>query len=130
MSEQKNKLIIAITIAAISVILLGTVSFTFFPVEPKSPSSHPIFGFITARSPHLAVILIASDGTVNSTALNQIGNYYTQTNKIINQTILVQRDNIVIDGSGYAFDGSEIDLNGRVMSQLGTWISPTPAALP
>lgn len=113
MSEQKNKLIIAITIAAISVILLGAISFTFFPVEPKSPNSPSIFGFIAVRSNHLGVIFIASDGTVNSTTLNQNGNLYTQTGNIINQTILVQRDNIVIDGSGYAFDGSEIDLNGR-----------------
>lgn len=111
-SEQKNKLIIAVTIAAISVILLGAVSFTFFPVEPKSPSSHPLFGFIVASKP-LGVILIATDGNVNSTTLNQTGNLYTQTSNIINQTILAQRDNIVIDGSGYAFDGSEIDLNGR-----------------
>ena len=113
MSEQKNKLIIAITIAAISVILLGAVSFTFFPVEPKSPTSPSIFGFIAVRSNHLGIIFIASDGNVNSTTLNQIGNLYTQTSNIINQTILVQRDNIVIGGSGYAFDGSMIDLNGR-----------------
>jgi len=93
-SEQKNKLIIAVTIAAISVILLGAVSFTFFPVEPKSPSSHPLFGFIVASKP-LGVILIATDGNVNSTTLNQTGNLYTQTSNIINQTILAQRDNIV-----------------------------------
>ena len=61
----------------------------------------------------MGVILIASDGNANSTALNQIGNLYTQTSNIINQTILAQRDNIVIDGSGYAFDGSELNLNGR-----------------
>ena len=113
MSEQKNKLIIAMTIAVISVILLGAVSFAFFPVEPKSQNGNPFFGFITARSSHLGVIFVASDGNVNSTALNQTGNLYSQTNNIINQTILVQRDNIVIDGSGYAFDGSEINLNGR-----------------
>jgi hypothetical protein len=38
MSEHKNKLLLAIVIAAIAVILLGTVSYTFFPAEPKTQS--------------------------------------------------------------------------------------------
>jgi parallel beta-helix repeat protein len=114
MSEHKNKILLAIVIAAISVILLGMVSYTFFPAEPQAQRTPSNFGVgpvgAVGLPPVLPAITISNDGTVNSTAFNRTGDVYTQTCNIINQTILVQKDNIVIDGSGYAIEGSEIDL--------------------
>ena len=115
-SEHKNRLIVAVTIATISVILFGAVSFVFFPMEPTKPNN-PIYvagptGATSAAgvaSP-LPAIVISSDGNVNSTALKQTGNLYNQTDDINNQAIVVETDNIVIDGSGYAFSGSQINL--------------------
>jgi parallel beta-helix repeat protein len=109
MSEHKNKLLLAIVIAAIAVILLGTVSNTFFPAEPNT-QSHIIGAFSYVGFEKLSAITISNDGTVNSTAFTEAGDVYTQTGNVVNQTIIVQKNNVVIDGSGYSLSGSDIDL--------------------
>lgn len=111
-SEHKNKLIFAVAIAAISVIILGTVSYVFLPLEPSSQGSLYQMWTRPASWP-LSTIVIANDGSVNSTALLQTGEVYTQTRDIINQTILVQKNDIVLDGSGYSLQGSGISLQER-----------------
>jgi parallel beta-helix repeat protein len=109
MSEQKNRLIMAIAVAAIAVILLGAASFSFFPINPNTPSWPGNYGIVPGKQ--LPVILIAGDGSVNSTELKQTGDLCTLASDIINQTILVQRDNVVIDGSGNVLDGSVINID-------------------
>lgn len=105
LSEHKNKLLIAITVAVISVILLSTVSYVFFPVDSNS---EPAYLMWISKSVHLGTILIANDGNVNSTAFKQTGTLYTQTGDIVNQTILVQKNDISLDGSGHTLENSEI----------------------
>jgi parallel beta-helix repeat protein len=51
-------------------------------------------------------IYIRADGTVEGT--NRIlrdGNVYTFTGNIVNQSIIVEKDDIVIDGAGYTLEG-------------------------
>jgi len=67
-----------------------------------------------------AVIYIKSDGSVEPllTSVEQDGNVYTFTDDIYGE-IVVERDNIVIDGAGYTLQGKRrwdskgIDLTGR-----------------
>jgi nitrous oxidase accessory protein NosD len=140
MSQQKNKLVLAATLALISVFLLGGVSFTLFPsqvslkqhvqVEQFLPASSPtappileysvtsntssannsayayqIAGFYFAYQ--LPGIAIEKDGSINSTTapiLRDV-NTYTLTGDIVNQTIVVNCDNIIIDGAGHTLEG-------------------------
>jgi parallel beta-helix repeat protein len=150
MSAQKNKLTIVITLAIVSVLLLGGVSFTFFPTEtqPKavpnfvgSPNqllpnafiissnettkiaSHILWSAINAtqhfwtrpetpghtytiyQTKTTDTVVIASDGTVNSSAITRSGNTYTFTADAANQTLLIQHSNIVVDGANHALVG-------------------------
>jgi len=63
--------------------------------------------FMPIRTPQPAFI-IKSDGSVNpSTApIQRAGNIYTFTDDIAGYTIAVERNNIVLDGSGYTLQGN------------------------
>lgn len=73
------------------------------------------------KSQESGIIYIQSDGSIitstNATVpIQRVGNVYTFTDNINNYIIVVQRDNIVIDGAGYALGGQGeigIDLSYR-----------------
>ena len=55
-------------------------------------------------------IYIASDGSIYSSTnatvpIQRVGNVYTFNGSIIDYSIVVQRDNIVVDGAGYTLQG-------------------------
>jgi parallel beta-helix repeat protein len=52
-------------------------------------------------------IAIENDGSINSTsaAIQRIGNIYTLTGNIVNETISIQKDNIILNGGGYTLEG-------------------------
>jgi parallel beta-helix repeat protein len=51
-------------------------------------------------------IYIRADGSVEGTGnIQRDGNVYSFTGNIVNQSIVVERDNIVVDGAGYALEG-------------------------
>ena len=59
----------------------------------------------TAQDP---TISITSDGNVEGTnSINRIGDLYIFTENITNRKILVEKDNIVIDGESYTLTGAE-----------------------
>lgn len=72
-----------------------------------SSSSGSDYYFVVVRYYPLDTICISSDGTFNATngLIQQRGNTYTLTGNMVNQTILVQKDNIVLDGAGYSLQG-------------------------
>jgi parallel beta-helix repeat protein len=87
-------------LAAVSIfILLSTVIIGFLFVNSASANGIP--------APPINHIYIRSDGTVEpSTApLLRDGNIYVLTSDMPNSTIIVERDNIVIDGAGYGIHG-------------------------
>jgi parallel beta-helix repeat protein len=150
MSAQKNKTVLAATLAIISIFLLGGVSLTFFPSQNSSslpeaqftslqiplqitgdssnhlgapgqpgPSGAPApsggiyavgsTGAAGFFSPPINKIVIKEDGSVNSTALQQYGNTYTLTSDITNQTLVIQKNDVVVNGANHAltFNGIE-----------------------
>jgi parallel beta-helix repeat protein len=71
-------------------------------------------GILQAQS----TISIEADGSVEGTdRIQRVGNIYTFTDNIVNQLIVVERDDIVVDGAGYSLQGTGSDagitLNGR-----------------
>ena len=52
-------------------------------------------------------IAIESDGSINSTVapIQRVGDTYTLTGNIVNETISIQKDNIVLNGDGYTIEG-------------------------
>ena len=135
MSAQKNKTIISITLAMITVFLLGGVSFTFFPYQTSNsnflsttqdsklqafeqyPNSAHIMwtrpinateSYILTSLKPLNSIAIQPDGSINSTTapIHRNGDVYTQTSDIFNQTIIIQKDNIVFDGANHILQGN------------------------
>jgi parallel beta-helix repeat protein len=58
--------------------------------------------------PELPYVYIRADGTIEPQipSIQRVGETYTFTGNIINYTIEAQRDNIVIDGTGYTLQGN------------------------
>jgi parallel beta-helix repeat protein len=132
MSEQRNPIIIAITLALVSAFVLGGVSFALFPSQlnplalsekrsvlltlsstssmPSSLLGDDIFNIFVTKP--LDGVCIQSDGSLNSTTAPIIrdGDTYRFTDDIVNQTIVIQRDNIVIDGAGHTLQGYRRDI--------------------
>jgi len=53
-----------------------------------------------------STIYIKTDGSVEGTdKIQRDGNIYTFTDNIVNQSIVVEGDNIVVDGAGYTLEG-------------------------
>ena len=61
-------------------------------------------GFTQINLPN---ITIRADGTIEpqDVPIQRIGNIYTLTDDIVNQTLRIQRDNLVIDGAGHKIQG-------------------------
>jgi parallel beta-helix repeat protein len=80
-----------------------------------------VFDTQTANSQAYEFILIGSDGSIytstNATVpIQQDGNVYTFNGSIFDYSIVVQRDNIVVDGAGYILQGTGdigVDLSYR-----------------
>ena len=133
MSAQKDKTVLAATLAVIAVFLLGGFSFTFFPIQqptqqylptaahimwtkpPASSINLTITGPVSTGGPSYIVrryfpmdtVCIDSIGKVNATngLIRQQENTYTLTGSMINKTILIQKDGIVLDGAGFTLQG-------------------------
>ena len=74
------------------------------------------------RPQYSETIYIASDGSVYSSTnftvpIQRVGEVYTFNDNIIGYSIVIQRDNIVVDGAGYTLQGvgteTGINLSGR-----------------
>jgi parallel beta-helix repeat protein len=83
------------TVSAIVIAILLVTTFTLaFKIQPVEASG---------------TIYIRADGSVDPPAepISTVDNFtYTFTNDIINESIVVERNNIVIDGNGYKLQGS------------------------
>jgi parallel beta-helix repeat protein len=73
---------------------------------PSNSSGSGIYAVIPRYYP-LDTICIGSDGALNATngPIHQRGNTYTLTGNMVNGSILVQKDNVVLDGAGYSLQG-------------------------
>jgi len=83
----------------ISVLLVTVLLFSFFTLQfAEFAKADPMPGL------YLPAITIENDGTINpsTTLIQRVGEVYTFTNDIVNYVIVVHRENIVIDGSGYS----------------------------
>jgi hypothetical protein len=92
--KRRAFLIVLTLVLLVAVGLFGSLSSAnFFPVP----------------GPDLPRIYIRSDGSVEpSTApIDKSGNNYKLTGNIIMQTLVIQRDNIVLDGSNYMIEGNK-----------------------
>lgn len=146
MSIEREKISIIVILALVSVLLLGGLSFTFFPSQigaaptpqvatPSTPETPTLittaanssldrdtFGsnftytianksstahimWTAFRVELLDSIVITPDGTVNSTAIRRDGDTYTFIGDVVNQTLVVQRSNIAIDGANHSLRG-------------------------
>jgi Right handed beta helix region len=65
--------------------------------------------FFPDPGPDLPQIYIRSNGNVEpaSAPIDRSGNNYKLKGNIVMQTIIIQRDNIVLDGSGYLIEGNK-----------------------
>ena len=129
MSEQKNSIIVAVTLALVSAFILGGVSFALFPSWSYSPTLFEKTSLLTALESTSSVrslpsskvasisvftpldaVCIESDGSLNSTnvPITRAGDTYTFSGDVVNQTIVVQLDNIVIDGAAHKLQGFKV----------------------
>ena len=60
------------------------------------------------------IIYIRANGSVEGSDMIQpVGNIYIFTDNIVNQSIIVEKDSIVVDGAGYNLEGGHIWLENR-----------------
>jgi len=60
-------------------------------------------------------IYIRADGSVEGTdKIQREGNIFTLTGNIVNQSMMVEKDNTIVDGAGYALEGGHIWLENRL----------------
>lgn len=77
--------------------------------------------------PSLPSMYIRSDGTVDPpAAIQRIDEVYTFTGNIVDRTLEIQRDNVVVDGAGYTLQGNTsgtgiklTNINGVTIKNLG-----------
>jgi parallel beta-helix repeat protein len=98
-------------LALVSIILLSTVAGTWFTNLVEA-------NFFPEKPPH--AIYIKGNGSLEpaTASIKRVGNIYTFTGDIINQPIVVERDNIVLDGASFTLQGNGshagIDMSYRV----------------
>jgi Nitrous oxidase accessory protein len=95
----------------LAVILLSVASYAYISVN-SSPKAGP-FGSVGVSEGYLNKVLIASDGSVNSSCLKQVGDVYIQTGNISDKTIIIQKNGVTLDGGGYNVNNTEISLDSR-----------------
>lgn len=95
MGSKKFALVLLLTF------LIVLVSIPYFPVVEANPTS------MIPKMPEPA-FTIRTDGSIDpSTApIRRDGDIYTLTDNIVGYTIIVERNNIVLDGSGYSLKGN------------------------
>jgi parallel beta-helix repeat protein len=73
--------------------------------------------------PSLPSMYIRSDGTVDPpAAIQRTGEVYTFTGNIVNRTLEIQRDNIVVDGAGYSLQGNTSGTGIKLTNRTGVTI--------
>jgi parallel beta-helix repeat protein len=124
MIRQTLKLAAAAILAILLAVLLVGISYYIIPDQEISPRPSQ-FHFNVYISAPLSRIIIDANGIVSpiNASIMRIGDVYFFTGDVINYTIEIQKDNIVIDGTrhslvGFAegstiFGNQGIYLNGR-----------------
>jgi len=115
--SEKTKIALGVVLALVLAFSLAGVS-CYFPSSQET-SLLPFLptgeGNIPSQIPEFSVsivinlpnITIRADGTIEpqDVPIQRIGNIYTLTDDIVNQTLRIQRDNLVIDGAGHKIQG-------------------------
>jgi hypothetical protein len=91
----------------IAVLLLPVVGLMFVGLAEANPG----LAFPTLK------VYIRSDGSVDPSRvpIQRVGSVYTFTGDFTNSTIVVERDNIVIDGAGYKLQGNGVYSNTGII---------------
>jgi hypothetical protein len=91
---------------ALSILIIFVLSITVAEMRPFYLAQG---NFFPDPGPDLPRIYIRSDGTVEpaTAPIEKLGSLYKLTGNIVLQTIEIQRDNIVFDGSDYLIHGNE-----------------------
>jgi nitrous oxidase accessory protein NosD len=112
-------LVLAFSLAGVSCYFPSSQETSLFPSLPTGegnlPSQIPEFSVCIVIN--LPNITIRADGTIEpqDVPIQRIGNMYTLTDDIVNQTLRIQRDNIVIDGAGHKIQGDINAAEGMVL---------------
>jgi len=125
--SEKTKIALGVILALVLAFSLAGVS-CYFPYSQETslfPSLPTGEGNLPSQIPEFSVcivinlpnITIRADGTIEpqDVPIQRIGNIYTLTDDIVNQTLRIQRDNLVIDGAGHKLQGVINAVEGIVL---------------
>jgi hypothetical protein len=98
---------------AVSIAIIITLMMSLLGAQFTGRSSANFFPY---PGPDLPRIYIRNEGSVEpaTAPIERLGNSYKLTDNIIMHTIVIQRNNIVLDGSGYLIEGNK------------SWVGHTP----
>lgn len=102
MNGQKVKLAAAAALATCLALAITAVSYVFPPYQETATPK-----FTVSTPTPLSRIYIRGDGLIDppTDALKRVGNTYTFTGDIVNHTLVIQCDDILIDGAGRSLKG-------------------------
>lgn len=114
---ERPKLVLGVILALVLAFSLAGISYYFpsvhdqleiFPELPIVKNGGTVPTYVVRVPVALSNITITSDGYVvpQNAPIQRIGQLYTITDDIINQTIIIQRSNIVVDGKNYKIQGA------------------------
>jgi nitrous oxidase accessory protein NosD len=112
-------LVLAFSLAGVSCYFPSSQETSLLPFLPTGegnlPSQIPEFSVCIVIN--LPNITIRADGTIEpqDVPIQRIGNIYTFTDDIVNRTLRIQRDNLVIDGAGHKIQGAINAAEGMVL---------------
>lgn len=103
LNGQKAKLAAAAVLAACLAIGITAICYVFPPYQQETTTP----GYTVSVPLQLPRIYIREDGSVDppTDAIMHTGSIYTFTKDIVNFTLVIQRDNIVIDGASRSLKG-------------------------
>ncbi len=88
----------ASVVSFIAVLLLSAMALTLVDLITANPGI----------APPLLEVYIRSDGSIDpaTVPIQRVGSIYTFTGDLMNSTLIVERDSVVIDGAGYKLQGN------------------------
>jgi len=123
---ERTKIALGIILAFVLAFSLAGISYYFPPTQDETivvpdlymeESEGKIHTYTVRVLITLPNITIRADGTIEpqDAHIQRVGDLYTLTSDIVNQTLRIQRDNIVIDGNGHKLQGAINAAEGIVL---------------
>ena len=110
---KKKAIGVSLVLALLFSLAAGTLLVNLANANPIAPRSYP-------------QITINSDGSITppTAPINRTGNVYTLTEDILEQTIMIYRSDIMLEGAGHIINVPKKSEGNTIYQTIGIWLLP------